>query len=329
LRTRELSEPQRQQFLTVILEEGLRLTALINDFLDLQRMESGRQEIVPRPTMLGALLEHCADAAGADDLRPIHLEIEDDLPPARADSDRIRQVLSNLISNSRKYSPQGGAVTIQVREADGQLIVSVRDQGLGIPPEALPRLFEKFYRVDNTDRRSITGTGLGLAICRKIVEAHGGRIWAESAGLGLGSVISFTLPVADARNVTGDVLIVEDDAGFARLLEAELANHGLSAVWVSSAEDALEQVSIEQPRAVVLDLLLHGLQGEPFLRRMRQAERTEVPVVVVTVKDLTPEERAALEELHVVAMLRKEPSVGATVGQLIEDALRGRAALAA
>jgi signal transduction histidine kinase len=321
LRTRELKEAQRQQFLTVILEEGRRLTALINDFLDLQRMESGHQEIAPRPVELAAFVEQCVAAAGMDDARPIELDLADDLPAVRADADRIRQVITNLLSNARKYSPAGGAIRVSAHEANGQVIVNVQDKGLGLPAEALPRLFEKFYRVDNSDRRSITGTGLGLAISRKIVDAHGGRIWAESAGLGQGSCFSFSLPLADARSTSGDVLIVEDDAGFARLLEAELTGHGLSSVWVPSAEEALDQLEVETPKAIVLDLLLPRLQGETFLRRLRQGNGAQVPVLVVTVKDLSQEERSAMEQLGVVAMLRKQPAVGATAAEIITATL--------
>jgi signal transduction histidine kinase/CheY-like chemotaxis protein len=324
LRTRELSEAQRQQFLTVILEEGRRLTSLINDFLDLQRMESGRQEITPRRLELPELLTECAAAAGDDPTRTIDLDLPENLPAVRADSDRIRQVMANLLSNARKYSPSGGSVRVSAREADGQVIVSVRDQGLGLPPEALPRLFEKFFRVDNSDRRSITGTGLGLAISRKIVEAHGGRIWAESAGLGRGSEFSFSLPVADVRSTTGDVLIVEDDPGFARLLEAELANRDISAVWVSSAEEALEQLNIETPRALVLDLLLPGIRGEEFLKGLRQRHGWSLPVIVVTVKDLNQQERVALNQLAVAAILRKEPSVGAAAAEIVEAVVQYR-----
>jgi len=225
---RELPEAQRQQFLTVILEEGRRLTALVNDFPDLQRMESGRQEVVPRTVELGALLEQMVTAAGPDTMRPIELDIPQQLPPVRADADRVQQVLANLLSNARKYSPAGGVIQLNARPADAQVIVGVQDHGLGLPPDALPRLFEKFFRVDNSDRRSISGTGLGLSISRKIVEAHGGRIWAESDGLGRGSRFSFTLPLATVRTSPGDVLIVEDDAGFAQLLEAELANRDIS-----------------------------------------------------------------------------------------------------
>jgi CheY-like chemotaxis protein len=322
LRTRELAEPQRQQFLTVILEEGRRLTALINDFLDLQRMESGRQEIAPRPLEVASFIEQCVRMVGEDTTHPVQLDLDDELPAVRADADRIQQVITNLLSNARKYSPAGGVIRVSAHEANGQVIVTVEDHGLGLPAEALPRLFEKFYRVDNSDRRSITGTGLGLAISRKIVDAHGGRLWAESDGLGQGSRFSFSLPLADARKTSGDVLIVEDDAGFARLLEAELTGRGLSSVWVPSAEDALEQLELETPKALVLDLLLPRLQGETFLRRLRQGNGADVPVVVVSVKDLSQEERTAMEQLGVVAMLRKEPAVGTAAADIIWAILR-------
>ena len=322
LRTRELTEAQRHQFLTVILEEGRRLTALINDFLDLQRMESGRQEITLRPLDLPELLDQSVSAAGPDDAHPIVLDLPDDLPMVRADSDRVRQVVANLLSNARKYSPGGGRVEVSAHEADGQVIISVQDHGLGLPPDAVPHLFEKFFRVDNSDRRSITGTGLGLAISRKIIDAHGGRIWAESEGLGHGSRFSFSLPVANAQRAFGDVLIVEDDAGFARLLEAEFANREISTVWAASAEEAAAQLASQLPKAVILDLLLPGAQGEEFLRGLNQLKGYALPVIVVTVKDLTQSERIALGQLHVQAILRKEPEVGAAAADLVESLIR-------
>jgi CheY-like chemotaxis protein len=268
------------------------------------------------------LLHESVEASGVDPVRPIELNLDDDLPLVRADSDRVRQVMVNLLSNARKYSPGGGVVHISANQANGQVIISVQDEGLGLPPEALPHLFEKFFRVDNSDRRSITGTGLGLAISRKIVEAHGGRIWAESGGLGRGSRFSFSLPVADARSTSGDVLIVEDDAGFARLLEAELSNRGMSSVWVASAEEALEQLKHETPKALVLDLLLPGAQGEAFLQTLRQRHGWNVPVIVVTVKDLTHPEHLALNQLKVAAILRKEPAVGAAAADVVESVVR-------
>jgi PAS domain S-box-containing protein len=324
---RDFAEAERREFLTIILEEGRRLTSLINDFLDLQRMESGGLRIAPEPMQLDRVVLRAVEAAGEDPERPILVDLPDDLPTVLADDDRVAQVLANLLSNARKYSPAGGPIELQVRAYERHVAVNVRDHGLGIPENALPQLFEKFYRVDNSDRREIGGTGLGLAICRQIVGAHGGRITAESAGLGKGSTFRFTLPIADAMPATADVLVVEDDAGFARLLETELAAVGLSTVRVASAEAALARLVEAPPRAVVLDLLLPGLQGEAFVRRMTGDDgRSPVPVVVVTVKELGVAQRSELERLGVVAVFQKGPgvagqaarAVGGTLGVLAE-----------
>jgi signal transduction histidine kinase len=125
LLVRPFTEAQRREFLTTMLQKGKRLTALMNDFLDLQRMQSER---------------------------PVVLELLEDPPLVLADADRIQQVLVNLLSNARKYSPAGGEVQVSARAVDNAVEVTVADRGLGIPPEALPRLFEKFYRIDNSDR---------------------------------------------------------------------------------------------------------------------------------------------------------------------------------
>src|SRR5262249_22708277 len=157
-------EARRREFLAVMHRGGQRLTALINDFLDLQRMESGRQPFTFRPEDLDLLLERSIAAAGDDAGRPIVLDLPDGLAVVMRDARAIQQVLTNLLSNARKYSPAGGEVRVAARVVEGRVEVTVADRGLGLPPEAIPRLFEKFYRVDNSDRRQIQGTGLGLAI---------------------------------------------------------------------------------------------------------------------------------------------------------------------
>ena len=317
LLTRDYPDAQRRQFLGVMLREGRRLTALINDFLDLQRMESGGQEVQPRPADPHSILERAAAAAGEDPLRPIRIEALERLPTILADEDRILQVLTNLISNARKYSPAGGEVRLSGQEVDGYLEIVVQDQGLGIPPEALPRLFQKFYRVDNSDRRQITGTGLGLAIARKIVEGHAGRIWAESDGLGQGSAFHLRLPIADvpreppspspaasprvAREL--EVLVVEDNAAYAHWLEETLRGEGYRVRVVGSAETALEAIRLARPGAMLLDLRLGGqMDGWDLLAVLRgRAETSDLPVVVVSAFD----ERTSPQALGVDSYLIK------------------------
>lgn len=327
LLTREFTPAEQREFLTIMLEEGRRLTALINDFLDLQRLESGRQQINPVPLDLPQLLRRAVQAAGEDSERPIELDVPAGLPPVLADPDRILQVLGNLLGNARKYSPEGGTIRLSAEQVDGAVRVAVSDRGLGIPPEALPQLFEKFYRVDNSDRREIKGTGLGLAICQHIISAHGGRIWASSAGLGGGATLAFTLPVAvAAADERADVLIVEDDLGFSRLMEAELAGVGLTSTRVGGVAEALARLAAWRPRAVVLDLLLPELRGEELLERLAAAKEATPPVVVVSVRDLGPDERAALGRRGVVAVFRKGPGVAAEAADAIERMLGGRTA---
>src|SRR5712692_9860093 len=324
LLSREFSEAQRKKYLETMLKEGLRLTDLINDFLDLQRMEGGYKRLDLGPADLPTLVARAVATAGENSRAPIEIDMPDDLPLVIADTNAIHQVLINLLSNARKYSPGGGAIRIDARAIDDAVEVSIRDKGLGLPAEAIPRLFNKFYRVANVDRKGISGTGLGLAICRGIVEAHGGRIAAESSGSGQGSRFYFTLRTAD-RNVTaGDVLLVEDDTGFARLLEAELSLKGLSSVWAADAETADQLFDQTGARAVVLDLMLPGASGEDFLARLRTSRNSDVPVVVVTIKELEAMETLALRTAGVVAVLKKHSGAAKEAAEFVAAALASR-----
>lgn len=193
LLTGDYAAAERRELLQTIADESQRLTELVDDFLDIQRMESGAMRVEPRPVELSPLLERAVRADGGDPACPISLDIEE-VPPILSDPKHLLQVVTNLLSNARKYSPAGGEIRLTARTHGATVEVSVRDHGLGIPPEALPHLFEKFYRVDTHDRAKIPGSGLGLAICRKIVEAYGGRIWVESDGPGQGSTVTFSQP---------------------------------------------------------------------------------------------------------------------------------------
>lgn len=321
LMTRQLTEDQRMEYLAVMLQEGRRLTALINDFLDLQRIEAGREPIKLAPTDLAALIARAVANAGAEKTTPIEVRLADRLPLAMVDSDSMYRVLGNLISNARKYSPDGGGIVVAAAVANGMIEVSVQDHGLGIPRESMGMLSEKFYRVDTSDRRQIKGTGLGLAISKRIVEAHGGAVAIRSEGPGKGSLFMFTVPIAPKVAKSGDVLVVEDDAGFAHLLEAELAAKGLSVVWASDAETAEELWREGKSRAIVMDLMLPGMQGEDFLAKVRSAGGPQAPVVVVSVKSLEGHESLALQQAGVTGILRKGPGTAKTAADLIAQAL--------
>jgi two-component system phosphate regulon sensor histidine kinase PhoR len=179
-----------------IQEETGHIAQMVNELLDLSRIESGGAVVHLDPVDLGALaassterLRLFAERQGVE----LAVEIADDLPRVRGDEARLGQVFLNLLHNAVKFSPNGGRVTISVTDAGDELVASVRDQGVGIPRTAIPRIFERFYKVDRARVRG-GGTGLGLSIARHVVDQHGGRIWVESEE-GRGSTFSFALPV--------------------------------------------------------------------------------------------------------------------------------------
>lgn len=196
---REYPPDKQKQFLSIIHNESARLTALINDFLDLQRIESGQQIYnFEDVDILPVLQEALAVFQREESPHSFSSVTPDSLPLVSVDVDRIRQVLTNLIANAVKYSPQGGAITVRAVSEPDKIVVSVIDQGVGISPEARAKLFRKFFRVDNRETRSIGGTGLGLALVKDLIEAHGGNVWVESEP-GQGSTFSFSLPLATSR----------------------------------------------------------------------------------------------------------------------------------
>jgi PAS domain S-box-containing protein len=319
LATREVTAAQRNDYLAVMLQEGRRLTALVNDFLDLRRLEGGHLSMRFAPADIKALITRAVELFSEPGATPIVMRLQEGLPLVRVDGDSMFRVVTNLLSNARKYSPLGGSIIVGAAVVDGMVEVYVQDKGLGIPADAQTRLFGKFYRVESADRGAIGGTGLGLAICKNIVESHGGKIGARSEGLGKGSRFYFTVPIVREQAKTGDVLIVEDDSGFAHLVEAELEARGLSSIWAPDAETAERLVT--KARAVVLDLLLPGLSGEAFLHHLRATRGAGIPVVVVTLKDLAPAENLSLQKAGVTAVLRKGPGTAAAAGDLLSRCL--------
>ncbi len=202
LLTHDWPREQQREYLQTMRDEAVRVTRFLNDLLDLERLEAGAITVKPRPTEVGRLLSYAAMLAAHDVEHPVLLDVPEDLPMALVEPDRIQQVLANLLSNARKYSPRGGPIHISARVVRQRLQISIEDSGVGIPADALPRVFEKFFRVDSPSHRGIKGSGIGLTISRRIVVAHGGRIWAESAGPDGGARFIFNLPLAGVTRFT-------------------------------------------------------------------------------------------------------------------------------
>ncbi|MBI5655397.1 MAG: GHKL domain-containing protein [Geobacter sp.] len=191
-----VEDPDRaERFVTIILNHSERLATLIGDLLTLSEMESGEFSLQLHPVPLAATIRH---AAGLVELKAgekgivLDISVPDDTPAVLADQGRLEQVFINLLDNAVKYTPGSGRVTVAVTDGEGAVIVRVSDTGAGIPPQSLPRIFERFYRVDTARSRDQGGTGLGLAIVKHIVQLHGGTISVESTP-GKGSSFVLTL----------------------------------------------------------------------------------------------------------------------------------------
>jgi signal transduction histidine kinase len=189
--------------LQVMLTQSERLGRLVEQLLDLSRLESGDVRLHREPVSLAPLVSQVVSeirVSRPDGSVSLASDVPVELPPVQADRERVHQVLFNLVDNAVRFTPPGGAVTVSAHTHNGSIEIAVADTGVGIGPEHLPRLFERFYRVDPSRSREDGGTGIGLAIARSVVEAHGGHIHAESR-LGTGSVFTFDLPVAaSSRN---------------------------------------------------------------------------------------------------------------------------------
>ena len=192
--------PATEETYQQIHGEADRLNRLVDDLQELSRVEARAYELDIRSVDVSSLAQTVVKRLAAQsEARHISLDLDlaPGLPPVLADEDRSLQVLTNLVGNALQYTPGGGRVSVSAKPIDGGIQISVRDTGMGIPPEHLAHIFDRFYRVDKSrSRQAGGGSGIGLTIARALVEAQGGRIWAESAGAGQGTTFSFTLPVA-------------------------------------------------------------------------------------------------------------------------------------
>jgi len=282
-----LSDRQRR-YLSNIEGAGAHLLELINDVLDLSKVEAGKIALHPEPVALGLLMEPIVAAARTSaDRDGLRLELSiDDAALVRVDTARVRQIFYNLTSNALKFTAAGGLVRITAFVEGGDLVAEVADTGIGISADRRERLFGVFERVHDETTTKVSGTGLGLALTKRLVELHAGSIECESEE-NVGTTFRLRLPNVVTESVNGArVLIVEDELRDAELVAALATKAGLRWEIVRSAEAALNAVARSIPIGVVLDIRLPDRRGEEVLRILKADPGTRgIPVIVVTVED--------------------------------------------
>ena len=293
-----LNPDEMRQFFSIIDAQVGRMHLLIGDLLDVARIETGTLPVSPGATDVVTIVDEARDAFRSGGGRhDVELDLPPDLPWVLADRARLVQVLGNLLSNAARNSPESSPIRVSAAVAGVHVAVAVSDRGRGIPAESLPRLFHKFSRMDPGERGS--GTGLGLAVCRGIVEAHGGRIRAESDGPGLGARFTFTIPTVEqagylspapstaprarSRRRSAEqvrVLAVDDDPQALWHIRDALAQSGYTPIVTADPEEALRLLETERPHLVLLDLVLPGADGMELMQEI--AARTEAPVIFLS-----------------------------------------------
>ncbi len=295
--------------LGIIKREGERLTRLINDFLDLTKIESGRLEWhdcnIQAAEILHRAIASVSSLVAAKPLVRLETAIPDDLPFLHVDPDRLEQVIINILSNAFKFT-ESGAITIGAAiTAQKRLRVGIADTGIGIPDSELTRIFDKFHQVIHQDTLvdKKVGTGLGLAICRQIITHYGGSIWAEST-MGQGSSILFELPVSDtsptapvlpaeaeaeaeeeARESSQPVvLVVDDDAAVRDYLSQVLKDDGYVVLTAADGASAIATARRCRPDCITMDIIMPGLGGRDTIRLLRKdTELNSIPILVISV----------------------------------------------
>jgi PAS domain S-box-containing protein len=285
-----------KRMLEIAVSNTDRLIRLINDILDIERMESGQVSLARHEIDAAALLDQAVET-----MQPLAERSGVTLHTASAgtrlwvDPDRILQTLTNLLGNAIKFSPPGGTVLASVDRDGDDVVFNVTDEGRGIPSDKLETIFERFQQVDASDSREKGGTGLGLAICRSIVEQHGGRIWAQSV-VGEGSTFAFVLPALDRDAAVDDlpapetsvrepgvatVLVCDDDDSVREVVQTQLEEHGYRVINAASGEQAVDLARLHRPDVVLLDLGLPGLSGWQTFEVLKAGPITEdIPIVI-------------------------------------------------
>ena len=292
--SRVVDPAEVRQFFRIIDQQADYMDRLIRDLLDVGRIDSGSLSVDPEPAEVAALVDQARNTFLSGGSRHVlQIDLPDDLPEVMADERRIVQVLNNLLSNAARNAPESAPIRVAAERDGAEVVISVSDEGRGVAPERLPHLFRKHAAGGGEGARE-QGAGLGLAICKGLVEAHGGRIRAESAGPGQGTRLTFTLPVADetvgaaprrARRARDgeertSILVVDDDPLTLHYVRDALTTAGYAPVVTGDPQEVSHLLSTEKPQLVVLDLVLPGMDGIELMESM--PELADIPVVFLS-----------------------------------------------
>ena len=316
---KELDPGVARQFFRIIEDQADHMNDLVSDLLDVAGIETGTLSVSPEPAEAAMLVDRARNAfvsAGGREL--LSIALEPDLPLVAADRRRIVQVLVNLLSNAARHSPETSVIRVSAVREDVYVAFSVSDMGRGIPAESLPLLFRRFSGDQSGERLGERGgdAGLGLAICRGIVEAHGGRIRAESDGPGLGARFTFTLPAVGelsgdpaaglrsaaaqgARRGPGPeeglipILAVDDDPQALRYVHDALVGSGYAPVCAGDPEEALRLTRERRPRLALLELMMPGTGDIDLMQSILAME--DVPVILLSARGREDDVARALE----------------------------------
>jgi signal transduction histidine kinase/DNA-binding response OmpR family regulator len=333
---------RQQRFLKHIHTGGKHLLSLINDILDLSKIEAGRLELsietVPVKRTFAEVLDTMRPLA--DKKSQILSQRAQPEITVLADPTRFKQILMNLIANAVKFTPEGGTIELQADQSADGIRVGVRDSGPGIPPEEQKRIFEAFYRMGSTEK-AVEGTGLGLAITRRLVELHGGQLGIESE-VGHGSCFHFSLRHGEAlkpaeprgRNLAatvpmrGRVLVVEDDASAAQLLQSQLISAGYEVTLCDKPDRALDLAAQLQPIAVTLDVVMEPINGWDLLSSFKTDSRTaKIPVILVTIVDQPTKGALLSADEYIVKPVDKTTLLGAVERCISKRTRNGKASI--
>ena len=297
----KLDPAEMRAFHRIIDEQVEQMRELVAYLLDAGRVETGTLPVSPEPSDVGVLVEQARSTFSSGGARhAVRVDLACDLPRVMVDRRRIVQVLNNLISNAARHSPDGSPIRVAAQREGVYVAVSVSDEGTGVAPEQLPHLFREYSGTASDQGSEGIGRGLGLAICKGLVEAHGGRIWAESAGVGQGTRVAFTIPVVEAR---GDaeravmqpaslgsgarpngarVLVVDDDPHTLRFVLDALSDAGYTVLVTDRHHELSRIIGVERPDLVLLDLVLPGVDGIELMEGVPALANPDLPVIFIS-----------------------------------------------